>query len=191
MQTLEAKYCKVYDWGNSEELFPFDPQKHMLYLNIDNSLHDCCDIRSGDLHDSDIVQDYKKMSRKLSQNNMKVRPCLCSYLLVLICFFFYQNELRLCLSYVLLYSLVSLCIHTTENISHLTNLSLANHCLHLLRLDVQARRKSSTPQPVKPRLLLYSRSISDLDEGEQDHDWKLISFKQVSGKSLFSDGAQQ
>lgn len=44
----------------------------MLYLNMDNSLHDCSDIKSGDLNDSDMVQDYKKMSRKLSQTNMKV-----------------------------------------------------------------------------------------------------------------------
>ncbi|XP_050695288.1 influenza virus NS1A-binding protein homolog isoform X2 [Eriocheir sinensis] len=121
--TGRALCTLVLDWVRKQmedeelQLDSMKEKKHMLYLNIDNSLHDCCDIRSGDLHDSDIVQDYKKMSRKLSQNNMK------------------------------------------------------------------ARRKSTTPQPVKPRLLLYSRSISDLDEGEQDHDWKLISFTQVSESS--------
>lgn len=51
---------------------------------------------------------------------------------------------------------------------------------------MQARRKSTTPQPVKPRVLLYSRSISDQDELEQDQDWKVISYSQVSGKSLSS-----
>lgn len=45
----------------------------MLYLNMDNSLHDCTEIQSGDLNDSEMVQDYKKMSRKLSQTNIKVR----------------------------------------------------------------------------------------------------------------------
>lgn len=68
--TGKGKASQVYI---SFFFFPFVPQKHMLYLNIDNSLHDCSDIRSGDLNDSDIVQDYKKMSRKLSQTNMKVR----------------------------------------------------------------------------------------------------------------------
>ncbi|XP_053645312.1 influenza virus NS1A-binding protein homolog isoform X2 [Cherax quadricarinatus] len=92
-------------------------KKHMLYLNIDNSLHDCSDIQSGDLNDSDMVQDYKKMSRKLSQTNIKMR------------------------------------------------------------------RKSTTPQPVKPRLMLYSRSISDKDDSEQDSDWKLIAYAQVSESS--------
>ncbi|XP_064119983.1 influenza virus NS1A-binding protein homolog B-like [Macrobrachium nipponense] len=89
-------------------------KKHMLYLNMDNSLHDCTDIQSGELNDSDIVQDYKKMSRKLSQTNIKVR------------------------------------------------------------------RKSTTPQPVKPRLMLYSRSISDKDDSEQDTEWKLIAYSQVA-----------
>lgn len=51
-------------------------QKHMLYLNMDNSLHDCTEIQSGDLNDSEMVQDYKKMSRKLSQTNIKVRSVL-------------------------------------------------------------------------------------------------------------------
>lgn len=44
---------------------------HLLYLNLDNSLHDCVDIESGDVIDSDIVQDYKKMSLRLSQPGSK------------------------------------------------------------------------------------------------------------------------
>ena len=44
----------------------------MLYLNLDNSLHDCVDIETGDVIDSDIVQDYKKLSLKLSQPGSKV-----------------------------------------------------------------------------------------------------------------------
>ncbi|XP_063590001.1 influenza virus NS1A-binding protein homolog B-like [Penaeus indicus] len=92
-------------------------KKHMLYLNMDNSLHDCTEIQSGDLNDSEMVQDYKKMSRKLSQTNIK------------------------------------------------------------------ARRKSTTPQPSKPRLLLYSRSISDKDDSEQDSDWKVIAYSHVSETS--------
>jgi influenza virus NS1A-binding protein len=47
-------------------------QTHLLYLNLDNSLHDCVDIESGDVIDSDIVQDYKKMSLRLSQPGSKV-----------------------------------------------------------------------------------------------------------------------
>ena len=39
---------------------------HMLYLNTDRTLHDCSDIENGDLQDSEVIQDYKKLSRKVS-----------------------------------------------------------------------------------------------------------------------------
>lgn len=37
---------------------------HLLYVNIDHSLHDCNDIQNGDFNDSDIIQDYKKKSKQ-------------------------------------------------------------------------------------------------------------------------------
>lgn len=40
----------------------------MLYLAIDNSLQDCTSLPTGDISDSDLVQDYKKMSSKVSLN---------------------------------------------------------------------------------------------------------------------------
>ena len=36
--------------------------------------------------------------------------------------------------------------------------------------------------PAKPRMMLYSRSISD-EEEEQDAEWKLISHAEVAGKN--------
>ncbi|KAL0270414.1 UNVERIFIED_CONTAM: hypothetical protein PYX00_007832 [Menopon gallinae] len=39
-------------------------QTHLLYLALDNTLQDCSDLPSSDLSDSEIVQDYKKMSKK-------------------------------------------------------------------------------------------------------------------------------
>lgn len=42
---------------------------HMLYLNSDGTLHDCNDIESGDFKDSDLIQDYKKMSQRISVPN--------------------------------------------------------------------------------------------------------------------------
>lgn len=36
----------------------------MLYLALDNSLQDCLSLPSGDVSDTEIVQDYKKMSLK-------------------------------------------------------------------------------------------------------------------------------
>ncbi|GIZ05418.1 influenza virus NS1A-binding protein homolog [Caerostris extrusa] len=39
---------------------------HMLYLNTDRTLHDCSDIENGDLQDSEVIQDYKKLSSKVS-----------------------------------------------------------------------------------------------------------------------------
>lgn len=41
----------------------------MLYLNHDRTLHDCNDIENGDLQDSEVIQDYKKLSRKVSVPN--------------------------------------------------------------------------------------------------------------------------
>ncbi|XP_066249002.1 influenza virus NS1A-binding protein homolog isoform X1 [Euwallacea similis] len=48
----------------------------MLYLAIDNSLQDCMTLPSGDISDTEIVQDYKKMSLKniSSSNKMKKKP---------------------------------------------------------------------------------------------------------------------
>lgn len=44
---------------------------HMLYLAIDNSLQDCSSLPTGDVCDTEIVRDYKKMSLKNTQNNNK------------------------------------------------------------------------------------------------------------------------
>ncbi|CAN8020068.1 unnamed protein product [Ixodes persulcatus] len=42
---------------------------HMLYLNLDRTLHDCNDIETGDSKDTEMIQDYKRLSRRLSQPN--------------------------------------------------------------------------------------------------------------------------
>ncbi|XP_073988784.1 influenza virus NS1A-binding protein homolog [Rhodnius prolixus] len=57
---------KVYDEQNFED---FVAKKHLLYLDPDKSLQDCSDIPCGDVSDTDIVQDYKKLSR--STNGVK------------------------------------------------------------------------------------------------------------------------
>ncbi|CAH1100219.1 unnamed protein product [Psylliodes chrysocephalus] len=43
----------------------------MLYLAIDNSLQDCSRVPSGDISDTEIVQDYKKLSLKDKQGATK------------------------------------------------------------------------------------------------------------------------
>lgn len=35
-----------------------------MYLALDNTLQDCSELPNSDLCDSEIVQDYKKMSKK-------------------------------------------------------------------------------------------------------------------------------
>jgi hypothetical protein len=40
---------------------------------MDNSLQDCSELPSGDVSESDIVQDYKKLSKKQSATNLKVK----------------------------------------------------------------------------------------------------------------------
>lgn len=95
-------------------------KKHLLYLNLDNSLHDCCDIRPGDHQDTEMVQDYKKISRKQSKSNLK-------------------GSKKIMIG------------------------------LH----------------PTKPRMMLYSRSISD-EEEQQDVEWKMIAHAEVAERSFLA-----
>lgn len=73
----------VLDWIKrqvNEEALNMNTLKektHMLYLAIDNSLQDCSSLPSGDISDTEIVQDYKKMSLKNVPTNAKAkRKCL-------------------------------------------------------------------------------------------------------------------
>ena len=52
-----------------------DVQTHLLYLAMDNSLQDCTELPTGDVSDTEIVQDYKKLSKR-NQANSKVRLTL-------------------------------------------------------------------------------------------------------------------
>ncbi|XP_030766693.1 influenza virus NS1A-binding protein-like isoform X2 [Sitophilus oryzae] len=45
----------------------------MLYLAIDNSLQDCSSLPSGDISDTEIVQDYKKLSLKNTTVSNKMK----------------------------------------------------------------------------------------------------------------------
>ena len=45
-------------------------QLHLLYMNMDQSLHDCSDIVSGDSANTEMVQDYKKLSRKVCHKSL-------------------------------------------------------------------------------------------------------------------------
>lgn len=76
--------CLVLDWikrffADSEEeekrcnMDQFFEKTHLLYLALDNSLQDCTDLPSGDVSDTDIVQDYKKMSLKNQVQHNKNR----------------------------------------------------------------------------------------------------------------------
>lgn len=53
-------------------------QTHLLYLALDNTLQDCSDLPSSDFSDSEIVQDYKKLSKKhavpLNSNKQRKVP---------------------------------------------------------------------------------------------------------------------
>jgi len=114
---LSIEWIKRQMEGENQSFEDLQEKKHLLYLNLDNSLHDCSEIRTDDLKNTDMVQDYKKISRKLSKSTMKV-----------------------------------------------------------------SKKISMTLQPSKPRMMLYSRSISDEDE-LQDVEWKLVAHSQTSDKS--------
>ncbi|XP_018497156.1 influenza virus NS1A-binding protein [Galendromus occidentalis] len=63
----------VLDWLRATEttleIDRLTEKVHLLYLNRDRTLHDCNDIETGDVRDSELVQDYKRLSKKLHQSN--------------------------------------------------------------------------------------------------------------------------
>lgn len=73
----------ILDWirrqvtDDSLSMTSLTEKTFLLYLALDNSLQDCSSLPTGDINDSDIVQDYKKLSLKNSQNaNPKKRKAL-------------------------------------------------------------------------------------------------------------------
>jgi len=75
--TCDSLCHLVLDWVRrslDEDNFNCLTEKtHLLYLALDNTLQDCSELPSGDVSDTDIVQDYKKMSKKVSNPTTKVR----------------------------------------------------------------------------------------------------------------------
>ncbi|XP_056640302.1 influenza virus NS1A-binding protein-like isoform X1 [Diorhabda sublineata] len=67
----------VLEWVKrqlSEESLKFSDlmeKTFMLYLALDNSLQDCSSLPSGDISDTEMVQDYKKLSLKVKQGVSK------------------------------------------------------------------------------------------------------------------------
>ncbi|XP_052122389.1 influenza virus NS1A-binding protein homolog isoform X2 [Frankliniella occidentalis] len=66
------KQCET----GTSDLDDLAEKDHMLYLAFDNSLQDCSDLPSGDSNDTEMVQDYKKMSKKItaSKNTRRKAP---------------------------------------------------------------------------------------------------------------------
>nr|CAI5827801.1 unnamed protein product [Callosobruchus analis] len=67
----ESSLCRlVLEWikreveGENLSMQLLAEKTFMLYLAIDNSLQDCSSLPSGDISDTEMVQDYKKMSLK-------------------------------------------------------------------------------------------------------------------------------
>lgn len=67
----ENSLCRlVLEWikremtGEHIKLSTLAEKTFMLYIALDNSLQDCSSLPTGDISDTEIVQDYKKMSMK-------------------------------------------------------------------------------------------------------------------------------
>lgn len=78
-----SSLCRlVLDWikrqitDESLNIMTLSEKTFMLYLAIDNSLQDCSSLPSGDVCDTEIVQDYKKMSLKNNTNNKNKKKSL-------------------------------------------------------------------------------------------------------------------
>ncbi|XP_018568306.1 influenza virus NS1A-binding protein isoform X2 [Anoplophora glabripennis] len=74
----ESSLCRlVLEWIKRQvsednlNMSALSEKTFMLYLAIDNSLQDCSSLPSGDISDTEIVQDYKKLSLKDKQSNTK------------------------------------------------------------------------------------------------------------------------
>lgn len=71
----------VLDWMkrqlNTEELTMDNlmERSHLLYLAMDNSLQDCCDLPMGHESETELVQDYKRLVLKCPNNKAR-RKCL-------------------------------------------------------------------------------------------------------------------
>ncbi|XP_014260195.1 influenza virus NS1A-binding protein [Cimex lectularius] len=63
----------VLDWLRVCELGAeqLTEKTHMLYLALDNTLKDCVDLPSGEMGDTQIVQDYKKLSKNMTKKRAK------------------------------------------------------------------------------------------------------------------------
>lgn len=68
--SCESLCYLVLDWvkrsHEDNTLDTLTEKTHLLYLALDNSLQDCSELPSGDISDTEIVQDYKKLSKKCS-----------------------------------------------------------------------------------------------------------------------------
>ncbi|KAJ8925469.1 hypothetical protein NQ315_009303 [Exocentrus adspersus] len=74
----ESSLCRlVLEWIKKQvnedhlNMASLSEKTFMLYLALDNSLQDCSSLPSGDVSDTEIVQDYKKLSQKEKQANTK------------------------------------------------------------------------------------------------------------------------
>lgn len=72
MVACESLCQLALDWikrvsAEPNNMDAFVQKTHLLYLAMDNSLQDCSELPAGDASDTEIVQDYKKMSKSTSQ----------------------------------------------------------------------------------------------------------------------------
>lgn len=79
----ESSLCRlVLEWIKREvtaeniSMSSLSEKTFMLYLALDNSLQDCSSLPAGDASDTEIVQDYKKLSLKEKQSLQKKKKIL-------------------------------------------------------------------------------------------------------------------
>ncbi|XP_075229233.1 influenza virus NS1A-binding protein homolog isoform X2 [Lycorma delicatula] len=119
LMTCDSICHLVLDWiKRSSEDFSLETmtqKTHLLYLALDNSLQDCTELPSNDVSNTEIVQDYKRQSKKNSVAN--------------------QSK----------------------------------------------NRRKTQMQPAKPRVLVYSRDVTDNINGQdKDANWLMISSMKVA-----------
>ena len=168
-------FALIIDWIRKE----FDENRltsdqlllkaYMLYLNsLDRSLHDCLDIENGDHNYSEVIHEYKSLSRKLSTTKRSTADVPGSTESV-------NGKIK----------------EPDSNgslSSSQTNLNSNSSSLNELIKDGNKSKKVG--QPTKPKQFLFTRSDSDSSlsslADDDESDWKVLGIETNGNKNNFN-----
>lgn len=144
---------------------------YMLYLNsLDRSLHDCQDIETGDYNYSEVIHEYKSLSRKLSTTKRSTESVN-------------GNQAHR----VGKEPDSNGSLNSSQ--SNLNSNSSSLNAVHELIKDNNSKSKK-LGQPTKPKQFLFTRSDSDSSlsslADDDENDWKVLGIDGNGNKNSFN-----